>query len=397
MPFMNIAPILFIAGTRAEALKLVLLYKQLKNYFPVLLCSTYQHTTLVDDVFNLFNVRPDFSLNVMKENQDLFHLTTAILTKTNELYQEVKPSLVVVHGDTTTTMASSLSAFYNKIPIAHIEAGLRTGNMQWPFPEELNRKIVGQCATYHFAPTARAMAHLFAEGVAHDRVFCVGNTIVDSLFYIKQKIADRSLPISSSLRLHVEEWLTHKKKLFLLTAHRRESFNGGLLRIFTTVKKFVTQHPDIKVIFPYHPNPNVIKAITQAALHEEPRIVLMQALPYHELVYVLMHAHTVITDSGGIQEEAVTLGKHVVCVRDVTERNEGVWEGNVVLVGTDPERITKALVHAYHEPLQYRPSFVYGDGKADERIISIIKSVIFPNYFKGEMPARKRNEMRQSL
>lgn len=395
---MNSQPILIIAGTRAEALKLILLYKKLKaEHYPVFLCTTYQHTTLIDDVFSLFNVVPDYSLHVMKENQDLFHLTSAILNKTNELYQQLRPSLVIVHGDTTTTMASALSAFYNKIPIAHIEAGLRTGNVMHPFPEELNRKIVGQCATYHFTPTARATAHLFSEKSNPAHIFCVGNTIVDTMFYIQDKIKRAEIEINSMLKNIVESTRVQKKKLFLLTAHRRESFDGGLVRVFESVKRFVGQHSSsVHIIFPYHPNPNVVRAISQTALHEQRSITLLQALPYHELLYVLERCDGVITDSGGIQEEALTLGKPIICVRDVTERNEGVWEGAVELVGTDEKKIEQALGRLHSNQHTLLPSLAYGDGQACERILAIFKTVIFPNN-SFVTSSFRHSEMRHSI
>jgi UDP-N-acetylglucosamine 2-epimerase len=273
-------------------------------------------------------------------------------------------------------MASALAAFYLQIPVAHIEAGLRTGNIHAPFPEEMNRKVVGQIATYHFAPTAFSTANLLAEGVSRHNVFCTGNTIVDALNLIKEKIETHELEIDPELKSQISAC----KKIVLLTAHRRESFTGGLLRIFTSMKKFAQQHRDVTIFFPVHPNPNVQQAVTESNLAQEPNVKLLKPLNYKDLVYLLLHANWIASDSGGIQEEAVSLGKKVLVLRDITERWEGVWEGSEILVGTNPDLISKHMEELYLEnDTSLKPSTIYGDGLACKRIVTILKT-----YFKNK-------------
>lgn len=370
-------PIILVVGTRAEAIKLLPVYLKLKQEnFPVLLCATFQHSDLLQQVLNVFQVKPDFNLNIMIENQDLFYITSAVLEKTKHIYQKHKPSLVIVHGDTTTTMAAAMSAFYLHIPIAHVEAGLRTGNMQAPFPEEMNRKVVGQIANLHFAPTALSTANLLSEGVPREHVFCTGNTIVDALNFIKNKIDTGTVSVSNKIKETVTKLKKKNQKIVLLTAHRRESFDGGLTRVFESIKTFASKHNDITFLFPVHPNPNVKKAIDQAGINSHSNnIIFLPPIVYTDLLYILINSDFVITDSGGIQEEAVTLGKMVLVLRDITERLEGVWEGTEILVGTNKEKILSALENVYKNPLKHIPSNVYGDGHACERIATILKKV----------------------
>jgi UDP-N-acetylglucosamine 2-epimerase (non-hydrolysing) len=370
-----LSPIILVVGTRAEAIKLIPLYFELKKEkLPALLCATDQHLEMLKDVFSVFDVTPDFSFNIMKQNQDLFHVTTSVLKETKSLYQKIKPSLVIVHGDTTTTMSAALSAFYLHIPIAHVEAGLRTGNMQSPFPEEMNRKIVGQIANYHFSPTAFSTANLLAEGVPRENVFCTGNPVVDALHWVKEKIINKKIQIDSTLQNLVTECKQKNKKMILLTAHRRESFNGGLLRIFNSVKQFAITHPDVFIFYPTHPNPNVQKAINESGITSLKNIFTTKQILYKDLIYLLMNVNWVATDSGGIQEEAVSLGKKVIALRDFTERMEGVWEGSEVLVGTNEQKILNTLEQFYNEQTtKLSPSTIYGDGKACTRIVSILK------------------------
>jgi len=368
-------PIIVIIGTRAEAIKLLPLYLELqRKLFPVLLCATFQHSELLEQVCQIFNVIPDFNLNVMKKNQDLFHLTETILQRTKGVYLETNPSLVIVHGDTTTTMASALAAFYLNIPIAHVEAGLRTGNMRSPFPEEMNRKVVGQIGTYHFAPTAFSTANLLSEGIKRENVFCTGNTIVDSLNIIKEKIEKNKVEIDKDLKEKISSCKKQKQKIVLLTAHRRESFGQGLKRVFGSMKEFSQKYDDVRIFFPVHPNPNVLKAVKQAKLENSKNIFLLKPLLYKDLIYLLMNSDWVATDSGGIQEEAVSLGKRILVLRDITERWEGVWEGSEILVGTNKELIFQNMEKLYHmKNVGVKPSSVYGDGKACKRITSIIE------------------------
>lgn len=371
-------PIVLVIGTRAEAIKLLPVHSALKKAgFNTILCATFQHLEMLQQVFDIFNEQPDFNLGIMKHDQDLFYLQNAILEKTKEVYLKVNPKLVIVHGDTTTTMGSALSAFYLQIPIAHIEAGLRTGNMLSPFPEEMNRKVVAQLATYHFTPTALATANILLEGIPRNRVFCTGNPIVDALNWIKNKISLGEFSIDPALKAKVEEAKRKGEKIVLVTAHRRESFNGGLIRIFEAIKKFSATHEGIKFFLPAHPNPNVKKAIEHSKINTEKSIEVMSPLSYKDLIYLLSESSFVATDSGGIQEEAVSLGRRVLCLRDVTERMEGVWEGYEKLVGTNTELIMEALEEFYSMKNPHiKSSSIYGDGNACERIVSILKTQI---------------------
>jgi UDP-N-acetylglucosamine 2-epimerase (non-hydrolysing) len=371
-------PIVLVCGTRAEALKLLPVYFELKKQsLPTLLCATSQHSDLLAQVFDLFGVVPDYNLNVMKPDQDLFHVTTLVLERCRDVYREVNPSLVIVHGDTTTTLAAALAAFYLNIPIAHVEAGLRTGDMRHPFPEEMNRKVVGQFATYHFAPTALATANVLAEGVKRENIFCTGNTIVDALHAIQNKILLDEIKIDEEVRSSLEEARLRGSQIVLLTAHRRESFDGGLERIFAAVKEFAQMHEDITFFYTQHPNPNVARALEKAALTGQHNVVMFKHLAYQDLVYILMNCSWVATDSGGIQEEAVSLGKQVLCLRDVTERHEGVWEGIELLVGTDKNKIIEGMDYFFkNQNHGASHSTLYGDGKASKRIVTILQSCL---------------------
>jgi UDP-N-acetylglucosamine 2-epimerase (non-hydrolysing) len=371
--------IVVVIGTRPDAIKLIPLYKLLKQEgFDAVLCSTDQHADLLTDILELFDVVPDISLNVMKAGQDLFYLTSVILEKMRVELLRIKPDLVLVQGDTTTAFAAALAAFYLRIPIGHVEAGLRTGNLNAPFPEEANRKFITQIADFHFAPTALNAANLLAEGVARDKVFCTGNTVVDALLSIKNQIEIGICSVDPNLK---EKILYHKnqnKKIVLLTAHRRESHDGGLVRIFTAIKKFCQQHQDVVFFYPLHPNPNVTQALELSGLHNLSNVYLLKPLFYKDLVYVLSSIDWVVTDSGGIQEEAVCLGKRVLVLRDVTERTESLWEGMGKLVGTNEELIMKSMQELYDGSSSSRQPneaafSVYGDGQACSRIVSIIQ------------------------
>jgi len=369
-------PIILVVGTRAEAIKLIPLFLELKKEkINALLCGTFQHSDMLDQVCKIFDVIPDFNLNVMRQGQDLFYLNTVILQKTKEVYLKEDPALILVHGDTTTTMAAAMSAFYLHIPIGHIEAGLRTGNMQSPFPEEMNRKVVGQIADYHFAPTAFSTANLLSEGVKRERVFCTGNTIVDALFWMKEKIEKNQIEIDEKIKSFVKKSKADRKKIILLTAHRRESFGGGLKRIFEAIKKFASDHENVYIFFPVHPNPNVSSAVKESGIENIKNIFICGPLYYKELVYLLLNVNFVATDSGGIQEEAVSLGKRVLVLRDVTERWEGVWDGSEKLVGTDTDLILTGLNEFYNLDTNANiESSIYGDGNACKRIVNILKS-----------------------
>ena len=369
-------PIMLVVGTRPEGIKMMPLYFALKkSSIPVYLCSTSQHDTLLAQVFEVFGVKPDYDLSIMQAGQDLFHITNAILIGMKKVYELINPSMVLVQGDTTTVMAAALAAFYKHIPVGHVEAGLRTGDMQAPYPEEMNRVFLGIIADLHFAPTAYSAAHLLAEGKKRESVFCTGNTVVDALRMMQEKIIDNEIIIDQSLKRIVEHAHLLSQNIILLTAHRRESYdNGGIVRILQAVKEYAKNHPELLFIFPAHPNPHVIQAIELVALHEVKTIKIIPAVIYKDLVYLLMQVSAVITDSGGIQEEAISLGKPTIVVREKSERMEGVWQGLAELVGTDKQAIKvaldKALLKNEHKN---QHNAVYGDGYAAEKIVRIIQ------------------------
>jgi len=375
-------PILVVVGTRPEGIKMIPVYLALKNAgLPTLLCSTGQHGELLDQVFELFGVTPDTTMQIMRQGQDLFYLTQSVLQKSKELFAQVHPSLVLVQGDTTSTMGAALAAFYLGIPVGHVEAGLRTDDLRSPFPEEMNRRMVGMLADYHFAPTMYSAANLLAEGVDRNKVFCTGNTVVDALRIFQQKLSMGILTVHQDLVDKVETAKKTGKKIMLLTVHRRESFDGGVVRILGAMHAFLCEHPEVICIYPYHPNPAVINAIAAAHLDALPNMHLSDPLPYAQLVYLLMHADWVATDSGGIQEEAVSLGKPVMVLRATSERMEGVWAGLAEIVGSDTGQMLLWLERMASsvggEPSRTTTNFVtdvYGDGYAAEKIVTILQN-----------------------
>lgn len=369
-------PIVLVIGTRPEGIKLMPVYHALKRAGRTpLICSTMQHDAMLTQVFDLFGVKPDFDLEIMRLGQDLFYVTQSILQKTKELFIKIKPSIVVVQGDTTSSMAASLSAFYFGIPIVHVEAGLRTDDLYAPFPEEMNRRVIGSLATVHCAPTQLAVDNLRASGVDASAIFMTGNTVVDALRIIKDGLLSEALLVPAGLKDRVMLCRTQNKKIMVLTAHRRESFDGGLERIFYAVKKFLIEHPDVVCFYPFHPNPAVIKALASAQLSEVPNMILSEPITYKDMVYLLLESDWVLTDSGGIQEEAVSLGKSVLVLREKTERMEGVIAGFAHIVGTDQTAIYQSLI-ALYDGLHAVPSSeaaVYGDGYAAEKIVTILQ------------------------
>ena len=379
-------PIVLIVGTRPEGIKMIPLYKALKNAgLPVFLCSTMQHNELLLQVFDIFKVKPDFNLNIMRHGQDLFYVTQAVLEKTKKVFMQVKPSLVIVQGDTTSTMAAALSAFYLQIDVAHVEAGLRTGDITQPFPEEANRKIVSQIAKYHFTPTSIATNNLLQENIDKKNIFLTGNTVVDALRIIKNNINSGNIKIQKNIKDTVikckqNQCKQKKKKLILLTTHRRESFNGGIENILETVKEFLAKNKNLFCVYPFHPNPHVIRAIEKTNIGSLENIYLSDPITYDHMVYLLAHVDLVLTDSGGIQEEAVALGKTVLVLRKKTERMEGVHAGLAHIVGTDPNTIKKYLRKYLNKQdvTIYKKNNIYGDGYACEKIIKILESHIRP-------------------
>jgi UDP-N-acetylglucosamine 2-epimerase (non-hydrolysing) len=369
------SPIILIIGTRPEGIKMMPLYFALKKaHLPVIICSTTQHSELLDEVFQLFNVTPEFRLDIMKPGQDLFHITQEGLNKTKAIFLKVNPTLVLVQGDTTSSMSAALSAFYLGIPVGHVEAGLRTDDIRIPFPEEMNRRFISMIAHYHFAPTAQNVANLLAEGICREKIFCTGNTVVDALRLIREQISNGTMPIDPVIMKKVDECRQLGKQIILLTTHRRESFNGGIESILTAVKEFAQTTPDVCIFYPFHLNPKVLEAIEKTKIIKTPNIFMSKPLAYKELVYILMHADLIATDSGGIQEEAISLGKPVLVLREKTERVEGLWEGLAVLVGCNAATILYHLRRFINAADQQErvPSTMYGDGYAAQKIAQIL-------------------------
>ncbi len=376
-------PVMLVVGTRPEGIKMMPIFFALKRAgVPVIICSTGQHCSLLDEVFTLFSVTPDIKLSLMKPGQDLSYLTCAVLESMKEVYARHKPSLVLLQGDTTTVMAAALAAFYEKIPVGHVEAGLRTGDMLNPYPEEAHRCIVGLLAQYHFAPTSLATGNLLAEGKKRSTVFCVGNTVVDALRIIEEKIKVGSVRICPELFSAVKMADDRGYKKVLVTAHRRESFPDGIVRILRAVKRYAQMHPETAFFYPYHPNPVVMAALAEVQLADEQNISLFPPLAYHELVFLLQSVDCVMTDSGGIQEEAVSMGKNVLVLREKSERMEGVWEGLAVLVGTQENAILKALASSLDDEKKQQliRNSVYGDGFSADRIVEIVKTLRMKQY-----------------
>ncbi|MCG7498512.1 UDP-N-acetylglucosamine 2-epimerase (non-hydrolyzing) [Vibrio sp. Of7-15] len=370
--------VLFVFGTRPEAIKMAPVVKEsqknknLKTY----VCVTAQHREMLDQVLDLFAIKPDFDLNIMSPGQDLTDVTCKILTGLRDVLKELKPDCVLVHGDTSTTLASSLAAYYQQIPVGHIEAGLRTGNIYSPWPEEGNRKLTGSLTKLHFAPTDRSQQNLSKENVNKEDIYITGNTVIDALLDVKEKIeTEQSLykELSSSF-----PFLDPNKKLILVTGHRRESFGGGFERICQALAK-LAERDDIQICYPVHLNPNVQEPVNRL-LSSSNNVHLIDPQDYLPFVFLMTKAHIILTDSGGIQEEAPSLGKPVLVMRDTTERPEAVEAGTVKLVGTDPELITSSVNQLLNDNGLYntmaKAHNPYGDGKASQRIVDILNSFL---------------------
>ena len=376
--------VLVVIGTRPEALKLIPLYKALNSAgFATHLCITSQHNQLLTQVLDLFNVTPDSNLSVMQPEQSLSYLTSTIINGITQVCQTYNPDIIIVQGDTTTAFASALAAFYQKIPIAHIEAGLRTTDPYQPFPEEMNRRLISRLATYHFAPTQSNVAALVKEGVTPSSIFCTGNTIIDTLHWVTQQINEQKLLINPELKHTINSLEAAHKKIIALTAHRRESFGQGLKNIFESVTDFALRHNDATIIYPVHPNPAIKETIMQTTLEQTPNILCIDPLPYHEMIFLMSKADLIITDSGGIQEEAVSLGKKVLITRTQTERQEGVDAGRAALVGTDKKILLDALEKQYALPASTTPTTIYGQGDACLKIVSHLCAITH-NGFSSE-------------
>lgn len=366
--------ILLVFGTRPEAIKMAPLVKAFQNdpFFETSVCVTAQHREMLDQVLSFFDLAPDYDLDLMKPGQNLYSLTAAIIEGMKSILEELQPEYVFVHGDTTTTLATSLATYYAQKKLCHIEAGLRTGNKYAPFPEEMNRSITGRLADFHFAPTEKSKQNLLKENVGEEQILITGNTVIDALFHsialLKQK------PSTEVEKL--KGWLRKDREFILVTGHRRENFGDGFLRICEALAEIATQRPDIDIIYPVHLNPNV-KVPVYEHLSNKENIHLIDPQPYEAFVWLMDKGKMVITDSGGIQEEAPSLGKPVLVMRETTERPEAVTAGTVVLVGTDKDKIISETLDLLANPQRYQEMSAlhnpYGDGKACQRIVDFLK------------------------
>lgn len=361
--------IMAVFGTRPEAIKMAPLVKALKREkeFATLVAVTAQHREMLDQVLSLFQIRPDFDLNLMRHRQTLTRVTAGVLEGMGTILEKERPDLVLVHGDTTTTFAAALAAFYRQIPVGHVEAGLRTGNKYSPYPEEMNRHLTGALADLHFAPTATARENLLRENVDPAHIYVTGNTVIDALLATVEQ--DYRFPANLAR-------VDFSKRVLLVTAHRRENWGSPMERIFAAVRSLVERFPDVELVFPVHKNPTV-RQLAYRILGEVARVHLIEPLDYQPFVNLMNRCYLVLTDSGGMQEEAPSLGKPVLVLRDTTERPEAVAAGTVRLVGTDPQKIIDAATQLLQNSAAYREMAnavnPYGDGLASRRIIQAVR------------------------
>jgi len=373
--------ILIVFGTRPEAIKMAPLVKVMvaSADFEVKVCVTAQHREMLDQVLQIFAIKPDYDLDIMRGGQDLFGVTVKVLGELRQVLDEYAPDLVLVHGDTTTTFAASLAAFYCDIKVGHVEAGLRTYNLKAPWPEEANRQLTDVLADYYFAPTAKNMNNLIQERIAAANIVVTGNTVIDALLTIVDKIAaDNSLRDSLCRQLKDAGYkLDASRKFILVTGHRRENFGAGFRDICLALQKVAEQYPDLDIVYPVHLNPNVRQPVF-AQLGDLSNVYLIEPLGYESFIYLMQQAYLIITDSGGIQEEAPSLGKPVLVMRDTTERPEAVEAGTVKLVGTDPEIILREVGFLLEDDEYYqsmaRIHNPYGDGTACHKIVEFIRT-----------------------
>lgn len=367
--------VMLVFGTRPEAIKMAPLVLEMKAHLgiDVSVCVTAQHREMLDQVLDLFEIVPEYDLDIMSPGQGLTEITSRILIGLKSVFEDVKPDLVLVHGDTSTTLAATLAAFYQQIPIGHVEAGLRTGNLLSPWPEEGNRKLTGAIASLHFAPTQTSQQNLLNEGVLDASICVTGNTVIDALLMVKDKVTnDEELRTSLSNQF---SWRDNDKRMVLITGHRRESFGDGFEQICKAISKSAQAFPDVQFVYPMHLNPNVRGPVNKY-LSGIDNVILIEPLDYLPFVYLMVQSDIILTDSGGIQEEAPSLGKPVLVMRDTTERPEAVSAGTVKLVGTNSERIFTEISELLTSPDAYglmaKAHNPYGDGKACKRIIDNI-------------------------
>lgn len=385
--------ILLVFGTRPEAIKMAPLVKKLQSLpeqFKTVVAVTGQHRQMLDQVLRIFDIVPDYDLNIMQANQDLYDVTSRVLVGMRDVLKEVQPDVVLVHGDTTTSTAAALAAFYQQIPVGHVEAGLRTGNIYSPWPEEMNRLMTGRIATYHFAPTPLAKANLMRENVAEERILVTGNTVIDALYMVVDKIKNDAA-LQGQLRAVLKDAgydttrLDGSRRLVLITGHRRENFGDGFISMCTAIRDLAAKYPEVDFVYPMHLNPNVRRPIHEVFgdIHntsniKHPNMFFIEPLEYLSFVYLMEQSTIVLTDSGGIQEEAPGLGKPVLVMRDTTERPEALESGTVHLVGTDYNKIMSEVSNLLEDAAAYEKMShavnPYGDGHACERIADFLKN-----------------------
>lgn len=381
---------MLVFGTRPEAIKMAPLVKEFQKYpeqFQTIVCVTGQHREMLDQVLHIFEIEPDYDLNIMKQGQDLYDVTARVLTGMRDVLKEARPDVVLVHGDTTTSTAAALAAFYQQIPVGHVEAGLRTHNVYSPWPEEMNRQITGRIATYHFAPTPLSRQNLLDEGIKEEAITVTGNTVIDALYMVVDRIKnDKTLDFGLNCSLikagYDVDRLNDGKKLVLITGHRRENFGDGFISMCQAIKTLSEKYPDVDFVYPMHLNPNVRKPIHEVFgedLSDLKNMFFIEPLEYLSFVYLMEKSTIVLTDSGGIQEEAPGLGKPVLVMRNTTERPEALEAGTVKLVGTDFNRIVEEVSRLLEDQNYYgimsEAVNPYGDGNACKRIFDFVTGI----------------------
>lgn len=372
--------ILLVFGTRPEAIKMAPLVKALQKdteHFETRVCVTAQHRQMLDQVLEVFGITPEYDLNIMAPNQDLYDITAKVLLGLREVLKDFRPDTVLVHGDTTTSMAASLAAFYMQIPVGHVEAGLRTYNMLSPWPEEMNRQVTDRICTYYFAPTEQSRANLLQENIDAKKIFITGNTVIDALL-MAVDIISTTAGVKEKMAKELQEkgYTVGDREYILVTGHRRENFGDGFLHICKAIKELAALHPEMDIVYPVHLNPNVQKPVYEL-LSGLSNVYLISPLDYLPFIYVMQHSTLLLTDSGGVQEEAPSLGKPVLVMRDTTERPEAVEAGTVKLVGTNAEAIVSNVTALLLDKEMYKRMSEthnpYGDGQACERIIAALR------------------------
>ena len=372
--------IMLVFGTRPEAIKMCPLVKEFQKYteqFKTIVCVTGQHREMLDQVLTIFDIKPDYDLNIMRQGQDLYDVTARVLTGMRDVLKEVKPDVVLVHGDTTTSTAAALAAFYQQIPVGHIEAGLRTHQPYNPWPEEMNRQVTDRICTYYFAPTEQSRANLLQENIDAKKIFITGNTVIDALL-MAVDIISTTAGVKEKMAKELQEkgYTVGDREYILVTGHRRENFGDGFLHICKAIKELAALHPEMDIVYPVHLNPNVQKPVYEL-LSSLSNVYLISPLDYLPFIYAMQHSTLLLTDSGGVQEEAPSLGKPVLVMRDTTERPEAVEAGTVKLVGTNAEAIVSNVTALLLDKEMYKRMSEthnpYGDGQACERIIAALR------------------------